>query len=33
MLACDLDAGINPPVKERNDLREKAYRISRDLTT
>jgi len=31
MLACDLDAGIKPPVNERKDLMEQAYRIGRDL--
>jgi multimeric flavodoxin WrbA len=31
MLACDLDAGIKPPVDGREDLMEQAYRIGVDL--
>jgi multimeric flavodoxin WrbA len=31
MLACDLDAGIKPPVEGKTDLMEEAYRIGRDL--
>lgn len=32
MLACDLDAGIKPPVQERKELMEQAYRIGKDLS-
>jgi multimeric flavodoxin WrbA len=31
MLACDLDAGIKPPVEGRKDLLEQAYRIGQNL--
>jgi len=31
MLACDLDAGMKPPVEEKTDLMEEAYRIGREL--
>ncbi|MCE5265329.1 MAG: flavodoxin family protein [Deltaproteobacteria bacterium] len=31
MLACDLDAGIKPPVEGRKDLMERAYRIGKEL--
>lgn len=31
MLACDLDAGIKPPVEDRKDLMVQAYRIGKDL--
>jgi multimeric flavodoxin WrbA len=31
MIACDLDAGIKPPVEERKDLMDQAYRIGKDL--
>jgi multimeric flavodoxin WrbA len=31
MLACDLDAGVKPPVTDRKDLMEKAYRIGKEL--
>lgn len=31
MLACDLDAGIKPPVEGRKELMEQAYRIGKDL--
>ena len=31
LLACDLDAGIKPPVEERKDLMETAFRVGRDL--
>jgi len=31
MLGCDLDAGVKPPVEERKDLMEQAYRLGRDL--
>jgi multimeric flavodoxin WrbA len=33
MLACDLDAGIKPPVTEKKDLMDKAYRIGMDLVS
>jgi hypothetical protein len=31
MLACDLDAGIKPPVEEKVEFMENAYRIGKDL--
>jgi multimeric flavodoxin WrbA len=31
MLACDLDAGIKPPVEGRNDLMEQAFRVGKNL--
>ncbi|MGB7788603.1 flavodoxin family protein [Methanoregula sp.] len=31
LIACDLDAGIKPPVTGRQELLDKAYRIGRDL--
>nr|WP_319377147.1 flavodoxin family protein [uncultured Methanoregula sp.] len=31
MLACDLDAGMKPPVEGKTDLMEEAYRIGREL--
>ena len=31
MVACDLDAGIKPPVVERKDLMEQAFRIGKNL--
>jgi multimeric flavodoxin WrbA len=31
LLACDLDAGIKPPVDQRKDLMEQAYRIGNGL--
>jgi multimeric flavodoxin WrbA len=31
LVACDLDAGIKPPVTEQKESLEKAYRIGRDL--
>ena len=29
MIACDLDAGVKPPVTEKKEVMEKAYRIGR----
>jgi len=31
LVACDLDAGIKPPVTEKKECMETAYRIGRDL--
>jgi len=31
MIACDLDAGFKPPVTEKKELMDKAYRIGREL--
>jgi hypothetical protein len=31
LLACNLDAGIKPPVTENREFMEKAYRMGREL--
>ena len=31
MIACDLDAGIKPPVTDKKEFMEKAYQIGKDL--
>ncbi|MFA4877189.1 MAG: flavodoxin family protein [Methanoregula sp.] len=31
LIACDLDAGIKPPVTEKKEYMDRAYRIGRDL--
>jgi multimeric flavodoxin WrbA len=31
MLACDLDAGVKPPVKDNKEFMEQAYRLGKDL--
>jgi multimeric flavodoxin WrbA len=31
MIACDLDTGVKPPVTEKKELMEQAYRMGKDL--
>jgi hypothetical protein len=31
LIACDLDAGYKPPVTEKKELMDTAYRLGKDL--